>query len=260
MVKLSTHWANGSVNGLVGFIPFPKVLALHERQATSSKIWTRGTVSIFYDNNHKCVCVCMCVYERLSLFLQTLAQLSWKLVYKSASSGGRHLIYGQEIIDLLNQILSYESCPLCLNFNFTRSLLKYMHSHNPSARERCDTRSSFNGSLTGLKSEFSFYLVMLYNSYNLISVICLYTVCSIWPIDRTLSGATTPGQSGPRSNGNEGVHHIPEISKAGASPSDLFNVISRTLVDGALSLWRDIVSVFYSPSRLDCTRYDKTIL
>ena len=28
---------------------------------------------------------------------------------------------------------------------------------------------------------------------------------SIWPIDRTLSGATTPGQNGPRSNGNEGV-------------------------------------------------------
>ena len=25
----------------------------------------------------------------------------------------------------------------------------------------------------------------------------------IWPIDRTLSGATTPGQSGPGSNGNE---------------------------------------------------------
>ena len=32
---------------------------------------------------------------------------------------------------------------------------------------------------------------------------------SIWLIDRTLSGATTPGQSGPTSDGIEGVLHIP---------------------------------------------------
>ena len=37
----------------------------------------------------------------------------------------------------------------------------------------------------------------------------------IWPIDRTLSGATTPGQSGSGSDGNEGVLCIP-----GMSPSD----------------------------------------
>ena len=35
---------------------------------------------------------------------------------------------------------------------------------------------------------------------------------SIWPIDRTLSGATTPGQSGPESDGNEGVLRIPQSS------------------------------------------------
>ena len=44
---------------------------------------------------------------------------------------------------------------------------------------------------------------------------------SIWPIDRTLSGATTPGQSRPGSNDNEGVFHIPQSSSiTGASPSD----------------------------------------
>ena len=32
---------------------------------------------------------------------------------------------------------------------------------------------------------------------------------SIWLIDRTLSSATTWGQSGPGSDGNEGVLHIP---------------------------------------------------
>ena len=35
---------------------------------------------------------------------------------------------------------------------------------------------------------------------------------SIWPIDRTLSGATTPGQSGHGSDGNEGIRDIPQSS------------------------------------------------
>ena len=35
---------------------------------------------------------------------------------------------------------------------------------------------------------------------------------SIWSIDWTLSGATTPGQSGSGSDGNEGVVRIPQIS------------------------------------------------
>ena len=44
---------------------------------------------------------------------------------------------------------------------------------------------------------------------------------SIWPIDMTLSGATTPGQSGPGSDGNEGVLRIPQNSSiTGASLSD----------------------------------------
>ena len=40
---------------------------------------------------------------------------------------------------------------------------------------------------------------------------------SIWPIDRALPGATTPGQSGSRSDGNKGVLRIPRTS-----PSDCF--------------------------------------
>ena len=32
---------------------------------------------------------------------------------------------------------------------------------------------------------------------------------SIWSINKTLSGATIPGQSRPRSNSNKGVLHIP---------------------------------------------------
>ena len=44
---------------------------------------------------------------------------------------------------------------------------------------------------------------------------------SIRPIDRILSGATTPGQSGPGSDGIEGVICIPQSSSnTGTSPSD----------------------------------------
>ena len=44
---------------------------------------------------------------------------------------------------------------------------------------------------------------------------------SIWPTDRTLSGTTTPGQSGPGSVGNEGVLHIHQSSSiTGALPLD----------------------------------------
>ena len=43
----------------------------------------------------------------------------------------------------------------------------------------------------------------------------------IWPIDRALSQATSPGESGPRSDCNEGVLRISKSSCiAGASPSD----------------------------------------
>ena len=44
---------------------------------------------------------------------------------------------------------------------------------------------------------------------------------SIWPIDRTLSSATTLGQSGPGSDDNEEVLHISQSSRiTEASPSD----------------------------------------
>ena len=44
---------------------------------------------------------------------------------------------------------------------------------------------------------------------------------SIWPIDKTLSGATNMGQSGAGSDSNEKVLHISQSSSiTGASPSD----------------------------------------
>ena len=54
------------------------------------------------------------------------------------------------------------------------------------------------------------------------------------PMDRTLSDATTPGQSLPGSSGNKVVLHIHQIPKAGASSSDC--LVSYP--------------VFYSPNQL----------
>ena len=73
---------------------------------------------------------------------------------------------------------------------------------------------------------------------------------SIWPIDRTLSGATTLGLSGPGSDGNEGVLCIPQSSRiTGASPSDcLMSYPGHSLEGRVLPLCKDAVGVFYSPS------------
>ena len=52
---------------------------------------------------------------------------------------------------------------------------------------------------------------------------------SIWPIDRTLSGAITLGQSGPGRDSNERALRIPQ--HYWDLSTRLFDVISRTLVD-----------------------------
>ena len=60
------------------------------------------------------------------------------------------------------------------------------------------------------------FQVLLYESQFNISQLFTQS-CSIGPIDRTLSCATTLGQSGPGSNGNERILQIPQISKTAAS-------------------------------------------
>ena len=67
---------------------------------------------------------------------------------------------------------------------------------------------------------------------------------TIWPIDRTISGATTPCQSGPGSNVNDGVYYIPQSSSiTEAWPSDCL----VSFVEGVQLLCGDAVGVFYSP-------------
>ena len=73
---------------------------------------------------------------------------------------------------------------------------------------------------------------------------------SIWPIDRTLSDATTPGQSETGSNGNERLLCIPQSSSmTGNSPSD-YLVSYQDTHWGALLLCGGAVGVFNNPSQL----------
>ena len=70
---------------------------------------------------------------------------------------------------------------------------------------------------------------------------------SILPIDRTLSGATTPEQSEPQSDGNEGVLlHSANLQQYWNLTIRLFSVINKTLVGGILPNDRGAVGVFYS--------------
>ena len=56
--------------------------------------------------------------------------------------------------------------------------------------------------------------VFLYNTNN-------FQANTIWPEDGTVTGTTTPNQSGPWSNGNEEVPSTPKSFKTGAWPSDI---------------------------------------
>ena len=77
---------------------------------------------------------------------------------------------------------------------------------------------------------------------------------SIWPIDGTLSSATTQSQSKPGSNDNEEVFHITQSSSiTGASPSDCLVLYSKIL-----PLCFDAVGVFYSPIQLGPEFFLKT--
>ena len=70
-------------------------------------------------------------------------------------------------------------------------------------------------------------------SISYLFVLSLNVKQFIWPKDRTVSGATTPNQSGPGSDGNEGVLCIPE-SITGTSALDcLVTYPEHSLVEGS---------------------------
>ena len=88
-----------------------------------------------------------------------------------------------------------------------------------------------------------------YNSHNLTCHLFSHIVCTICTIERTLIGATTPDQSGPGTDGSEGIFLISQISNAGVSLLDyLMSYPGHSL--GGLPICRDAIDVFYGPIRL----------
>ena len=66
-----------------------------------------------------------------------------------------------------------------------------------------------------------------------------YVISSIKPIDRALSGATTPGHSGPGSNGNKGVLRISQGSSiTGTSLLDCLVSYPGHSLGGGLTAWQ----------------------
>ena len=71
---------------------------------------------------------------------------------------------------------------------------------------------------------------------------------SIWHIDRTLTGTTSPGQSGPGSNGNEGVLHITQSWRFIIRYSLV--LYPGLLFVRVLPFYKEVVGIIYSFSRL----------
>ena len=79
---------------------------------------------------------------------------------------------------------------------------------------------------------------------------------SVWPVDRTLSHATTPGKSGPGSNGNESALRILQSSSiTEASQSDcLLSYLGHSLGEACLSAVMQSVFSAASANRANAIR------
>ena len=64
---------------------------------------------------------------------------------------------------------------------------------------------------------------------------------SILPVDGSIISTTTPSQSGPGINGNEGVLHTPEISTSGASSSVVVKCHTQDIPLPAVEAGRDLL-------------------
>ena len=101
----------------------------------------------------------------------------------------------------------------------------------------------------------SFYLALIICFYILkwFQVLQSNTNNLISPIDETLSVTTTTGRSGPGSNGNEEVLHIPRSSRIiEFSPSDALVPYTRTLI-GRLSYLSAEMQSAYSTAQTNWT-------
>ena len=205
---------------IIGFITFPRVLVLCEMQSVSSRIWTRVTVSISCDDNH---------YTTGTLFV----------------------LYG------ISTFVGYSMPnPFYTNkqFYFKQFSLEYVHSliiKDISISNYSVYSNSFiSSNSVSYKYTFAYtHLNVKIVLFQAIQFSMSTQISYISSIDRTLSGATSPGQSRPGSDGNKGVLRIPQSSSVtGTSPSDClvsYPGDSLRASDPSAEMYR----VFNTPSR-----------
>ena len=64
----------------------------------------------------------------------------------------------------------------------------------------------------------------LYDYKQFIINLCSWLKSSFWHLDEIISGSTIPGKSGPGSNGNEEILHIPQSFRKATKKGKLFSV------------------------------------
>ena len=104
---------------MIGFIPFPRTLVLWKMQSVSSRIWTRITVSISYDDDHYttgryiyiyiytyvCVCIYIYIYSCINKSLKTFFYES-KMCSILASRVGQNLKWINVYLSLCNYLIT----------------------------------------------------------------------------------------------------------------------------------------------------------
>ena len=74
--------------GIIGFIPFPRVLVLCEMQSVRSRIWTRVAVSISCDDNHYTTGTIYAYKEDLAL-----NNLEWLIYHKALPNQIAYILF-----------------------------------------------------------------------------------------------------------------------------------------------------------------------
>ena len=115
-------------------------------------------------------------------------------------------VSGHKGIDFIGDILEKSSC-VCTRLNG----FKY-----------CSLAQIIVSNITHSFTQMFQVLLCNINDSNIIPIIYLLIVKWLhsWPIDETLTGNTTPNQSGPGSNGNEWVFYIYQNFMTEASQPD----------------------------------------
>ena len=99
-------------------------------------------------------------------------------------------------------LMAYQPISIHINSSISKNSV---HSLN--------VKKHFHFKLFSLINKVKWFQVLLCITNNSIIQFSISTqFSSIWPVNRTLSGATPPGQSGPWSNSNKGILLIPQSS------------------------------------------------